>query len=179
MKISRAGQGDEARWAGGWLGQSLCQPGKELRPAGRVGLYLRGQVHAEALCSFSDSRPGGKGHLDLNNVGFLCSREAGSHSRTEYVEPSEAGARPGLTVGVQFSNLQVTYGPLPTMGLSAPLKPPAGPRCVGAVLTPVGGGGALSLTGSLQEGFILQGHRLKRPLPSVGAEGSHGLLTWG
>lgn len=80
-------------------GQSQCQQGKELRLAGRVGLYLRGQVHAEALCSFSDSRPGGKGHLDLNNVGFLCSREAGSHSRTEYVEPSEAGARPGLTVG--------------------------------------------------------------------------------
>lgn len=81
MKTSQAWQGCEARWAGGCLGPSLCRPGKELRLARHVGLYLRGQVHAEALCSFSDPRPGGKGHLDPNNVGFLCSRESGSHSR--------------------------------------------------------------------------------------------------
>lgn len=91
--------------------------GEGVRWAGGVGLQLWAQVHTEALCSFSDPRPGGKGHLDPNNVGFLCSREAGSHSRTEYTKSSEAEAGQGLGLGVEFRAHQVT---LPTMGFPVP-----------------------------------------------------------
>lgn len=61
----------------------------------------------------------------------------------KYAEPSEAGGGLGLALGVQFPTQQVTFGPLPTAGLSAPLRPLAGPCCVGAVLTPMGGDGAV------------------------------------
>lgn len=83
--------------------------------------YHWGQVHTEAMCSFSDPRPGGKGHLDPNNVDFLCSQEAGSHPRTESRQPSEAGVSQGLGLGC--STPQVTYRPLPALRLLAPSQP--------------------------------------------------------
>lgn len=123
MEISRAGKGYGAWWAGGRLGQCLCELGKKLRPTGGVGACCWGQVHSEAMCSFSEPRPGGKGHLDPNNVGFLCSREAGSHLRTEHWQPSEPVRRElveGWGWECSFPLQQVTDGPLYTMGLSVP-----------------------------------------------------------
>lgn len=116
MELSRAGRGREAGRAGGWLGQPVWQLGKERRPTGGVGGYCWGQVHTDAMCSFSEPRPGGKGHLDRNNVGFLCSREAGSHLGTEYQQPSEAGAGSALGLGVQLSTSAGNLWTLPHSG---------------------------------------------------------------
>lgn len=72
MERSKAGEGCESWWAGGCC-EGLFAAGEEAE-AGWAGRQLYwGQVHTKAMCSFSDPRPGGKGHLDPNNVGFLCS----------------------------------------------------------------------------------------------------------
>lgn len=91
------------------MGRWAAELGKEPRPARRAGGYCWGQVHTKAMCSFSDPRPGGKGHLDPNNVGFLCSerQEATPGGRTG--SPARWGLARGWGQGALLQP-QVTHG---------------------------------------------------------------------
>lgn len=111
------------RQVGGWASLSASWR-KELRPTGGVGSSCWGQVHTEAMCSFSELRLGGKGHLDPNNVGFLCSRE-GRKPHQDRV-PAALQGRSRLRMGLGGVQFSTPAGDLWTPPHSGALSPATG-----------------------------------------------------